>query len=89
MSQFSPWICLNRMRGLTATNTLYVVSFHRRLTVSEKASWCLSLMHPLARDAASSARRVYGDGLQKLEPNDIAYWFKNQARDASETEEAL
>jgi len=121
MSRFSPWICLNRMKGLTATNTLYIVSFHRRLTVEEKASWCLSLMHPLARDAASSARRVYGDGLQKLEPNDIAsiplviprtsadaleayrealadllkgnsegcertaeYWFKNQARGASD-----
>jgi len=72
MSQISPWICLNRMRGLTATNTLYVVAFREQLTIAEKAAWCLSLLHPIARDAARSASRVYGDGLRKLEPSDIA-----------------
>jgi len=60
------------MRGLTATNTLYVVAFREQLTIAEKAAWCLSLLHPIARDAARSASRVYGDGLRKLEPSDIA-----------------
>ena len=72
MSKNSPWICLNRMRGLAATNTLYVVTFRRPHTIAEKAAWCLSLLHPIARDAARSASRVYGDGLRKLEPSDIA-----------------
>ncbi len=72
MSKESPWVCLNRAKGLTATNTLYVVEFRGRTTIAERASWSLSLLHPSTRAAARSASRIYSAGLRKLEPSDIA-----------------
>jgi len=72
MSKESPWVCLNRAKGLTATNTLYVVEFRERTTIDERASWGLALLHPSTRSAVRSASRVYGAGLRKLEPSDIA-----------------
>jgi adenine-specific DNA-methyltransferase len=71
MSKSGPWISLKAMSGLTATNTLYVVRFRKRLSREEKCAWCLSMMSSRTRAAATMARRVYADGLHKHEPGDL------------------
>jgi len=72
MSGEAPWVCLNRMRGLSATNTLYVVEFRNCSSLDHRAAWCLALLHPFTREVADEVARVYADGLKKLEPSDIS-----------------
>ena len=57
MSQVAPWVMLNRMPGLTISNTLYGVSFPAIENVDEQAAWCLSMLSSttaLVKGATSS-----------------------------------
>jgi hypothetical protein len=72
MSQAGPWICLNEMPRLSATNTLYTVRFRRRLSVLERYAWALMLLTSDVREQLPSMIREYALGLAKLEPGDLA-----------------
>jgi len=72
MSQFGPWICLNGMPRLSATNTLYTVRFRRRLSSDERYAWALMLLTSVVREQLPSAIREYALGLSKLEPGDLS-----------------
>jgi adenine-specific DNA-methyltransferase len=68
MSRFGPWICLNQFRRLNATNTLYVIKFHREISENERFGYALALLSSkVQRQLRKSARR-YADGLIKYEP---------------------
>jgi hypothetical protein len=71
MTPVGPWIALNRMQGLTATNTLYTVHFARRLALREKAAWALALMCTTTASQHRALGRRYSDGLLKFEPKDV------------------
>lgn len=71
MTSAGPWIALNRMRTLTATNTLYTVRFRTARTLDERAAWSLALFTTRARESMRSFARRYADGLQKFEPGDL------------------
>lgn len=72
MSRFGIWLCLNRMSGLNATNTLYVVSFKKARKVEERAAWALGLLTSPVRESLKAIGRHYPDGLRKFEPGDLA-----------------
>jgi hypothetical protein len=72
MSQAGPWICLNEMPRLSATNTLYTVRFRRRLPVLERYAWALMLLTSEVREQLPSIVREYALGLAKLEPGDLS-----------------
>jgi adenine-specific DNA-methyltransferase len=72
MSTTGPRICFAAMPGLSATNTLYVVKFRKRLTRSERFAWALALLSTAARVSLQAKCRIYADGLQKHEPGDLA-----------------
>jgi len=72
MSQSGPWICLNRMEGLSATNTLYTVRFRKRLSQDEQCAWALMLLTSEVRRQLPSVIREYALGLAKLEPGDLS-----------------
>ena len=71
MSQGGPWIALNAMPGLSATNTLYVVRFARSVSHLQRAGWCLSILTTPVRSQIASQTRRYARGLQKVEPGDL------------------
>jgi adenine-specific DNA-methyltransferase len=71
MSKRGPVMCLNRMRDLTATNTLYVGQFADNSNLQERAGWALSFLSSTARRALSRVARHYPDGLLKIEPGDL------------------
>ncbi|MCY2988841.1 MAG: hypothetical protein NTY19_13380 [Planctomycetota bacterium] len=72
MSQSGPWVCLNGMVRLSATNTLYTVRFPRRLLQDEQCAWALMLLTDIVREQLPSAVREYALGLAKLEPGDVS-----------------
>ena len=69
MSAVGPWVCLNRFKNLTASNTLYVVEFLKFTTLQDKAALCLTLLTSEVR--AQLRPRRYAAGLTKWEPRDI------------------
>lgn len=71
MSRVGPILCLNRMRGLSATNTLYVGEFSHSATLDVRAGWALSLLSSSGRRGLARVARHYPDGLVKLEPGDL------------------
>lgn len=71
MGSYGPWICLRRMKGLSATNTLYTVRFKSRYTLDERIAICLSLITPMVRKQLDRVGRVYAGGLVKFEPREI------------------
>ena len=72
MSQSMPWVALNRMPNLTASNTLYGVRFPRIKSIEEQAAWCLSILSSTTVKSRAELAREYPQGLLKLEPSDIA-----------------
>lgn len=72
MSRHGPWIALNEFSGLTATNTLYVTSYKRIVSKSDRAAHALSLLTSTARRQIQDLTRRYPDGLLKVEPGDLA-----------------
>ena len=72
MSHFGPWICLNRMDRLSATNTLYTVRFRKPCSDTEENAWALMLLTSAVREQLPAAIREYALGLAKLEPGDLS-----------------
>ena len=72
MSPTRPWVALSRMPGLTATNTLYGVSFPAIESTDEQAAWCLSMLSSATAESRAQLVRQYPQGLLKLEPGDMA-----------------
>jgi len=70
MSQSGPWLCINEMRKLNATNTLYVVSFETR-TREHWYMWALALLSSIAQKQIRRIGRRYADGLVKYEPGQL------------------
>jgi hypothetical protein len=60
------------MRGLAATNTLYVITTNEAMAIDEQAAWALSLLSSETRPQVRATLRCYPDGLTKLEPHDIS-----------------
>jgi adenine-specific DNA-methyltransferase len=71
MASRGPWIALNQMPRLNATNTLYIVRFKAHYSQDEKSSWALSLLAATLAGTAARYIRRYPDGLLKLEPRDL------------------
>jgi adenine-specific DNA-methyltransferase len=72
MTSVGPWLSLRSMRGLAATNTLYVITTNETMTIDEQAAWALSLLSSETRRQVRAKLRCYPDGLTKLEPHDIS-----------------
>jgi hypothetical protein len=72
MTSVGPWLGLRSMRGLAATNTLYVVTAKKPMGMDEQAAWALSLLSSETRRQVRAQSRCYPDGLTKLEPHDIS-----------------
>ena len=72
MTGIGPWLALRSMRDLAATNTLYVITARRTMTIDEQAAWALSLLSSETRRQVRAQFRCYPDGLTKLEPHDIS-----------------
>ncbi|WP_185868058.1 Eco57I restriction-modification methylase domain-containing protein [Variovorax sp. DXTD-1] len=66
-----PFLVLKEMKGLSATNTLYVVSFSRRVELSERAAIGILLLTSSVRRQLVDGARIYADGLRKFEPSDL------------------
>lgn len=75
MVPFGPWVSLNRMQGLSATNTLYTVHFIQSLSVPEQATWSLALISSTTVKQHPAIGRRYSDGLLKFEPKDVMNLF--------------
>lgn len=71
MSHVGPWIALNRIHRLIATNTLYIVHFKETLSLEARASWAIAMLTSEARERFEAAGRCYADGLVKYEPRDL------------------
>jgi hypothetical protein len=71
MSKRLPFLALREMQGLTASNTLYVIRFKKRVTAAEKATAGLLLLTSSVRKELARHARVYADGLLKFEPIDL------------------
>ena len=70
MSQHGPWLCVNEMDGLNATNTLYVVTFRSR-NRDDWYQWALALLSSIAHHQIRRIGRRYADGLVKYEPGPL------------------
>ena len=71
MTKLGPWISFRSMRGLTATNTLYVLTPRTVMRAEERSAWALSLLSTPSRRQFHELARRYPDGLAKLEPHDL------------------
>lgn len=71
-TQFGPWISLNRFSNLSVTNTLYCVTFGKRMSLDERAAWAMSMFTEEFRQQHVRKARTYPDGLVKIEPGDFA-----------------
>jgi hypothetical protein len=70
MSQHGPWLCINEMRGLNATNTLYVFRFRSR-SREYWFRWALALLTSTVQRQIRRIGRRYADGLVKYEPGPL------------------
>jgi hypothetical protein len=70
MGQHGPWLCINEMPDLRATNTLYVVSFLRQHR-QDRYMWALALLSSIAQRQIRGIGRHYADGLIKYEPGPL------------------
>jgi adenine-specific DNA-methyltransferase len=71
MSQHGPWICFSGMKGLNATNTLYVIRFHDEINENIRFGWALAMLTSAAQRQILSLGRRYADGLRKYEPGGL------------------
>ncbi len=68
MQTEGPWLTLNMMRNLNATNTLYVVHFANSVTDEERYAIALGFLTTKVRKQLLRKARRYADGLWKYEP---------------------
>ncbi|MEI9954137.1 MAG: hypothetical protein WDO74_35700 [Pseudomonadota bacterium] len=72
MSKNLPFLVLRKMRGLTATNTLYVVNFKQGFrTPNARVAIALVLLTSTAKQELEKCARSYADGLSKFEPAEL------------------
>jgi adenine-specific DNA-methyltransferase len=71
MSKRLPFLVLQAMPGLTATNTLYVVRFRHAASASERAGLGVTLLTSEVRRELRRHARNYADGLLKFEPREL------------------
>jgi hypothetical protein len=83
MAKAGPWICFRSMRGLLASNTLYVLRRRKLVSKEEQAAWALGLLTSEAREQARSIGRRYPDGLVKYEPKDLRSILLPQPRNTT------
>lgn len=67
-----PVIVFNEFRGLSATNTLYVVEFSRELSLGQRRNLALQLLEERVREQVYLQQRTYAGGMKKMEPSDLA-----------------
>lgn len=72
MGAAGPWIALNAMVGLNATNTLYVVTFRPSIPPEHRFQIALALLTSDAQRQLRRSARRYADGLVKYEPGALA-----------------
>src|SRR5262249_23859558 len=65
-----PWLCINEMPRLNATNTLYVASFNAA-TPDAWYMWALALLSSTAAQQIRRLGRRYPSGLIKYEPGSL------------------
>lgn len=70
MNNFGPWLCMNEMNHLNATNTLYVVTF-RSQNREVWYMWALALLTSIVQRQIRRIGRLYADGLVKYEPGPL------------------
>jgi hypothetical protein len=71
MQPNGPWLTLNMMPKLNATNTLYVVQFAESLTTEQRYTIALAFLTTKVRKQLFRKARRYADGLCKYEPGTI------------------
>lgn len=71
MGQHGPWLCINELPDVRATNTLYIVSFLRQHR-QDRYMWALALLSSIAQRQIRGIGRHYADGLIKYEPGPLA-----------------
>jgi len=71
MSKAGPWIALRGMPGLSASNTLYTVTFRRPHSDREKRLVALALLCTPVAEQLNIVCRRYAGGLRKFEPSDL------------------
>ena len=72
MSTQGVWLCMNEMRKVNATNTLYVLRFLEETTRAQRYAWAISLLSSTAVKQVERGTRIYPDGLKKIEPGQIS-----------------
>ena len=72
MDESGPWMCINEMPTLNATNTLYVVRFREEIKENARYAWALALISSAVQRQCRRIRRRYADGLTKYEPGGIS-----------------
>jgi hypothetical protein len=71
MSKRLPFLVVRGMKGLSATNTLYVVSFKSAPRAIDRAALGIALLTSAVRRELARYARVYADGLLKFEPTEL------------------
>ena len=71
MSKRLPFLVLRGMNGLSATNTLYVVSFKDSPRTIDRATLGIVLLTSGVRRELARHARVYAEGLLKFEPTEL------------------
>lgn len=71
MQSGGPWLTMNMMPRLNATNTLYVVYFAKAVSEEARFAIGLSLLTTSVRKQLARKARRYADGLWKYEPSAI------------------
>lgn len=72
MSSRGLWCCMNEFPTLTATNTLYVGTFKDVVSLNKKYAWALAMLTSTVQKQVKRKKRIYADGLVKMEPSQIA-----------------
>jgi hypothetical protein len=66
-----PFISMNLMPNLNASNTLYTVHFRSYINEVERYGWALSMLSSYTQQGILQYMRRYADGLTKYEPKDL------------------
>jgi len=71
MSKKLPFLVMNGMRNLSATNTLYVIRFRPGVDSATRFAVGTTLLSSQIRRELAARARVYADGLLKFEPAEL------------------
>jgi hypothetical protein len=71
MCRHGPWLCINELPQLNATNTLYIVRF-KDVNENEKFGYALGFLTSNVQQQLRRVGRHYADGLIKYEPSSLA-----------------